>query len=121
MTISARRKITGDWKVQDRDLSHTNCTGSAKLKTAQIANLAHVAASIQAQPSISGPALGKTVRILDAVDPKRWTVYRAKTSLQHVSEADNETNFAKLPTFFALLEATNRPLLYHQCALFQIL
>jgi hypothetical protein len=107
MMISARRKITGDWKVQDRDLSHTNCTGSAKLKTAQIANLAHVAASVQAQPSISGPALGRTVRILDAVDPKRWTVYRAKSSLQHVSDAEYEMNFSKLPTYFALLEAIN--------------
>ncbi len=107
MNIRARRQGSGDWKVLDGDFSHVKCTGSAKLSTGQVAALGHVAASIEAQPSISGPALRRTVQSSDQVMVPMHTVYRAKSALQSGTEAEYNAKVSRMPAFFRELERLN--------------
>jgi len=73
MTIRTRRPADGDWRVKGQDFSHVNCTGAAILSTKQVASIPHVAATVDALPSISARALGSTVKTLDSATVPTWT------------------------------------------------
>ena len=107
MRIRARRQGSGDWKVLEGDFAHVNCTGSGKLTTVQVASLAHVAASIEAQPCISGPALQRTVQSSDGVIVPNYTMYRAKNALQACTVDQYNANVSRLPAYLRELERLN--------------
>ena len=107
MSIRARRQGSGDWKVLEGDFAHVNCTGFAKLTIVQVASLAHVAASIEAQPCISGPALQRTVQSSDAVIVPNYTMYRAKNALQACTVEQYNANVSRLPAYCRDLERLN--------------
>ena len=107
MTIRARCDGGGDWTVKVGDFTHGNCTGVAKLSTAQLAAIPHVGASVDAQPNIPSKALGKTVQNLENISVRRFTLNRVKARIKTLNEAAYDENCSRMPAYCKALEVLN--------------